>query len=604
MENEIKVKIVGEAVDLSKSVNKAEKNIKRFEKASSGSLKKFEKTSVGASKGVSKLQKSTANANPTLQEFSRVIQDAPFGIQGVGNNITQLAGNFGNLQKSAGGTLPALKQLGASFIGPGGIIFAISAAVSLLTVYGDELLKSADSTGALAKATSKFAAEAKAEVSSLQSLVKIAQDKSNSDQIRQQAIEELNKSYGDYLGNLKLEEINTENTNKAVQRLTRSLIKKAEIQGLEARITEVLDDKSEDLVKTQLELQDAQKGLQSEIKRTISSSAALRSRFTKGLGVEESVKQLKLLSKQLDIPIVGIIQAEGEVNKLSKELAELNSDASKAIQPLEELRGKLKLDDLLLDSQKELEIEGVVLTPEAQAERDKALEVNAKVKSIEPINTSDVKPIEVPVTVSTQGVQGLSKQLEGFDSKLQNTLVLADAFGQGVSNAFDGMISNLMTGWDTASGGFDAFAKNLAKTAIKLIAILLSESIANAIAGATQSGTATGPAAIVSTPAFIATAVGGVLAAFASIPSFATGGIVPGGSFVGDKVPALVNSGEMILNSRQQSNLFSMLDGSFSKVGAGNSKVQVEVTGQIQGSAIRLANTRAGKQNRRFSSGD
>ena len=51
---------------------------------------------------------------------------------------------------------------------------------------------------------------------------------------------------------------------------------------------------------------------------------------------------------------------------------------------------------------------------------------------------------------------------------------------------------------------------------------------ANAIAGATQSGTATGPAAVFTTPAFISTAIGGVLSAFAAIPKFAAGGIVSG----------------------------------------------------------------------------
>ena len=55
-------------------------------------------------------------------------------------------------------------------------------------------------------------------------------------------------------------------------------------------------------------------------------------------------------------------------------------------------------------------------------------------------------------------------------------------------------------------------------------------------------------------------AVAAVVAAMASIPKFATGGIVPGTSFTGDKVPALLNSGEMILNGSQQSNLFQMLN--------------------------------------------
>jgi hypothetical protein len=43
---------------------------------------------------------------------------------------------------------------------------------------------------------------------------------------------------------------------------------------------------------------------------------------------------------------------------------------------------------------------------------------------------------------------------------------------------------------------------------------------------------------------------------------FANGGIVGGNSNYGDKVPALVNSGEMILNRMQQAKLFAMANGS------------------------------------------
>lgn len=49
----------------------------------------------------------------------------------------------------------------------------------------------------------------------------------------------------------------------------------------------------------------------------------------------------------------------------------------------------------------------------------------------------------------------------------------------------------------------------------------------------------------------IAAGVAAVLSAFAMIGSFATGGIVGGNSYHGDKLTARVNSGEMILNGRQ-----------------------------------------------------
>lgn len=55
--------------------------------------------------------------------------------------------------------------------------------------------------------------------------------------------------------------------------------------------------------------------------------------------------------------------------------------------------------------------------------------------------------------------------------------------------------------------------------------------------------------------------VAAIIAAMSSMPHFATGGIVPGTSFTGDKVPALLNSGEMILNGAQQGNLFKILNG-------------------------------------------
>lgn len=56
-------------------------------------------------------------------------------------------------------------------------------------------------------------------------------------------------------------------------------------------------------------------------------------------------------------------------------------------------------------------------------------------------------------------------------------------------------------------------------------------------------------------------------------PSFTTGGVVGGTSYTGDKVKALVNSGEMMLNSGQQRNLFDRINNG--DLGSSGPKVQV-----------------------------
>ncbi len=91
--------------------------------------------------------------------------------------------------------------------------------------------------------------------------------------------------------------------------------------------------------------------------------------------------------------------------------------------------------------------------------------------------------------------------------------------------------------------------------------------------------------------------------AFAGIAvagAFAGGGIVGGGSYSGDRMQAYVNSGEMILNGRQQGNLFDILDGNLRRLSAPAQNAMVQVSGELRGSTILLANARAEKNNSRF----
>ena len=134
---------------------------------------------------------------------------------------------------------------------------------------------------------------------------------------------------------------------------------------------------------------------------------------------------------------------------------------------------------------------------------------------------------------------------------------MAQAIGGTVQQSLFSLSDAMTRTMQNSEDSLTRFEGALANTALKLIAMALSTSISNAIVGATASGAATGPAAIFTTPAFIAEAVGGILGAFAAIPKFAMGGVAD--SFYGDRMPALVNKGEMILNTGQQRNLFGMI---------------------------------------------
>lgn len=66
-------------------------------------------------------------------------------------------------------------------------------------------------------------------------------------------------------------------------------------------------------------------------------------------------------------------------------------------------------------------------------------------------------------------------------------------------------------------------------------------------------------AAVASLGAIVASAISA--ASKPNIQKFADGGVVGGSSFTGDRVPAMVNSGEMILNKTQQARLFKIANG-------------------------------------------
>ena len=248
MSEKLRVEITGDAKELQKATAAASKSLSKFEKIADKSVGGISRPAAKASKAMGGLRKTTANATPTLLEFNRVIQDAPFGIQGVGNNITQLTSQFGYLQKSAGGTKAALKLMLSSLAGPAGILFAVSTAVSLLTVFSSQLNDNrseaeknaeatkkasealeayADALGDVDKATLKGQQSAQKELLTLKQLRNVAESTTKSTVDRKKAVQELRRLYPSYFKDLSDEKILTGGLSGVYDQLTGSILARA-----------------------------------------------------------------------------------------------------------------------------------------------------------------------------------------------------------------------------------------------------------------------------------------------------------------------------------------------------------------------------------------
>ena len=123
--------------------------------------------------------------------------------------------------------------------------------------------------------------------------------------------------------------------------------------------------------------------------------------------------------------------------------------------------------------------------------------------------------------------------------------------------------------------------------ALKVFGIV-AQAVANMFAGYAQAVAQAGSMGPWAWAAFAAAGLAQTLAMVAQIKqatTFAEGGIVGGSSYAGDRLYARINSGEMILNSRQQRNLFNLLDTTAMPQRGGTN---VQVQGVIRGTDLLL----------------
>lgn len=159
-------------------------------------------------------------------------------------------------------------------------------------------------------------------------------------------------------------------------------------------------------------------------------------------------------------------------------------------------------------------------------------------------------------------VMNLTDTLKGNGSAWEKmSAVINTAFS--IMSAVSGVMEfiNLLTGSHTALTATDT-ATTEAHTDVTATDTAVTNTDTTAKAGNAMAGAAKGGASL-PFPANIAAIAAGVAAVVAVIAmigslAFEHGGIVPGTSLTGDRVTARVNSGEMIINRRQQLNLWRL----------------------------------------------
>jgi hypothetical protein len=104
--------------------------------AASGQLDKLGKAVQTTAPQVDKLTRAASRYNSVGIDFARVIQDAPFGIIGVGNNIQQLSASFSNLGNAGDSVSTKLKTAFSSIFSSGNaLVLAVSVLTTAFTIY-------------------------------------------------------------------------------------------------------------------------------------------------------------------------------------------------------------------------------------------------------------------------------------------------------------------------------------------------------------------------------------------------------------------------------------------------------------------------------------
>ena len=359
------------------------------------------------------------------------------------------------------------------------------------------------------------------------------------------------KNHQEYIKRLEAQKKVEEEAEKARQEALKASLEneKAIRQQMEDFKASLIKDAGErELVEMQLagsrEIEELKKRLETEKNLTEEGRAILNQLIVdKQTELDTQLKEKAdaIAEERINAEMQRIAEQEQTKIELKKAIAEENSTEMLELQ-LEEL-----------EMQQQAELENTILN-----EEDKYLIVEKYEKLKQALVEETAKKNE------EQATQMKAQLSSAMQSMAKNA---SSAFGQ---------MSELLEGYgeenEKASKAAKAFALMQLATDQAISISQTARAIVEAVEGATQAAAKTGPLAPVMIAVYIAEMVGLVLGAVAGqvasikqaknilngSDKYAVGGVVGGTSYSGDKLTAKVNSGEMILNREQQTNLFKM----------------------------------------------
>lgn len=289
---------------------------------------------------------------------------------------------------------------------------------------------------------------------------------------------------------------------------------------------------------------------------------------------------------------VAKVDKEAEKRALNEQIAQ---QQAKALPLFDYERVKIKIDELTdyikkQEDKLKVTVKGSVEFDQIQKDIEtKKTELGniTKANAPAPLDMDKIsqkaKEIDTATFKAPEGVEDFTSGMQTMENSINS-----------VSNAF-GAFTSLVDGSSDSFLGWLGNATRAVTSVLPLIEMLTAKQKVSAVVN-TADAAAKGASSVAGIPfvgpALAVAAVATIVATLAKTQKFATGGIVGGHSYYGDKILARVNSGELILNNRQQKTIYEGLSPHIDRT----QNINVGGAFKIQGKDLVLSYNRTTKQ--------